>query len=179
MRAVSAEVPVQALPDNTPSNFLLLDALDRCDAARAVARRTFAPAPAWQGLEGMAQLAALHARWKAGFALHAFLLTVEQATWPGTDQLHGPARITATLLAESDRAATYDTAITPALAASPVSPVATTAAVSIESAVCAAPPLMRATLTIGRMPYDTRFRQARLAARHQELFAWLTAQSRS
>jgi len=151
---------VAALPDNTPPRFLLLDRVDHCDATQATARRAFTSAPAWQGLEAMAQLAALHARWAAGFARHAFLLTADECTWPSAGALHGTLHIRADLLAQSDRAATYATSITPL----PAAPGADTAV----------PPHMTATLTIGRTPYDTRFNGDVLAARYQETFAWLT-----
>ncbi len=150
-----------ALPGNTPARFLLLDRVDRCDAAQATARRAFASAPPWQGLEAMAQLAALHARRTSGFALHAFLLTVEDCAWPPAGKLHGTLRIRAELLAQSDRAATYATAITPI----PQVPGTDTAP---------APPCMAATLIIGRTAYDTRFNGDVLAARYREIFAWLT-----
>ena len=170
-----------ALPKETPGRFLLLDRLDSCGETGATARRAFTAAPPWQGLEAMAQLAALHARWTADFKLHAFLLTVEECTWPdhvpaadmrpdmrpgmprltpgGT--LHGTLRIGACLLAESDRAATYATSITPLPAFS-------------DAALAPAPPCLAATLTIGRTAYDTRFNGDTLTARYRETFAWLT-----
>lgn len=152
---------VAALPENTPAHFLLLDRVDHCDAAAATARRAFTSAPAWQGLEAMAQLAALHARWAAGFARHAFLLTVDECTWPSAGALHGALYIRADLLAESDRAATYATSLTHA----PHGFSADTATMG----TC-----MTATLTIGRTNYDTRFNGDVLAVRYQETFAWLT-----
>jgi hypothetical protein len=178
-----------ALPQETPDRFLLLDRLDVCDPTGATARRAFAAAPPWQGLEAMAQLAALHARWTADFTLHAFLLTVDECTWPphvpaadvhhgmsnstpGSTPgntpgntpggaLHGTLYIRADLLAESDRAATYAATITPLTVFS-------------DAASAPAPPYMAATLTIGRAPYDTRFNGGTLTARYHEIFAWLT-----
>ncbi|NHZ48287.1 hypothetical protein [Nitratidesulfovibrio liaohensis] len=174
-----------ALPQETPDRFLLLDRLDSCDETGATARHVFTAAPPWQGLEAMAQLAALHARWTADFNLHAFLLTVEECTWPdhvpAADVRHGMSNSTsgrtpgaipggalhctlhigACLLAESDRAATYATTVTPLPAFS-------------DAALAPAPPCMAATLTIGRAPYDTRFNGDTLTARYRETFAWLT-----
>ncbi|MGJ3524342.1 hypothetical protein ACR4XJ_15095 [Nitratidesulfovibrio sp. D1] len=150
-----------ALPGKTPARFLLLDRVDRCDATQATACRAFASAPPWQGLEAMAQLAALHARRASGFVLHAFLLTVQECNWPFADALHGTLRIRAKLLAESDRAATYATAITPIPQAS-------------DADAAPVPPCMAATLIIGRTAYDTRFNGDVLAARYREIFAWLT-----
>lgn len=152
---------VAALPENTPARFLLLDRLDNCDGTKATARRAFTSAPAWQGLEAMAQLAALHARWTVDFNLHAFLLTVEECTWPTAADLHGTLYIRAGLLAQSDRAATYATVI------APLSP-------SSGGDSAPAPPCMAATLTIGHTPYDTRFNGHTLTARYREIFAWLT-----
>lgn len=153
--------PIAALPEATPARFLLLDRLEHCDGTKVTARRVFTVAPPWQGLEAMAQLAALHARWSCGFARHAFLLTVEECTWPSTDALHGTLYIRADLLAESDRAATYATSITPA----PHAP---------GDGTAPTPALMSATLIISRTDYDTRFNGDVLAARYQETFAWLT-----
>ena len=150
-----------ALPDAVPDRFLLLDRLDRCDVTGATARRAFTAAPPWQGLEAMAQLAALHARWTADFSLHAFLLTVEECTWPSADALHGTLYMRADLLAQSDRAATYATTITPL-------PLPSGADISPS------PPRMAATLTIGRAPYDARFNGDSLTARYRDIFAWLT-----
>jgi len=170
-----------ALPKETPARFLLLDRVDSCDETGATALRAFTAAPPWQGLEAMAQLAALHARWTADFALHAFLLTVEECTWPNRPPaadvphgmpndtsdhtpggtLHGILHIGACLLAQSDRAATYATAITPL---PPLSGGTSTSA----------SPRMTATLTIGRAAYDTRFNGDTLTARYRETFAWLT-----
>ncbi|MBG3878587.1 hypothetical protein FVW20_16635 [Desulfovibrio oxamicus] len=176
---------LHALPQDTPDRFLLLDRLDSCDETGAAARRVFIAAPPWQGMEAMAQLAALHARWTADFSLHAFLLAVEECTWPdhvpAADMrhgmsnstssrtpgatpggaLHGTLHIGACLLAESDRAATYATTVTPLTTFS-----------GADSAP--APPCMAATLTIGRAPYDTRFNGDTLTARYRETFAWLT-----
>ncbi|WMW66607.1 hypothetical protein [Nitratidesulfovibrio liaohensis] len=150
-----------ALPQETPDRFLLLDRVDSCDETGATARRVFTAAPPWQGLEAMAQLAALHARWTADFNLHAFLLTVEECTWPTAADLHGTLYIGADLLAQSDRAATYATVI------APLPP-------SSGPDTAPAPPCMAATLTIGHTPYDTRFNGATLTARYREIFAWLT-----
>lgn len=152
---------VDALPHSTPSRFLALDRVDHCDATRATARRAVAVTPAWQGLEAMAQLAALHARQRSDFTRHAFLLTVRECAWPPDGELHGPLRIRTGLLAESDRAATYQAVITPD---------------SVPADVAASPPpmSMSATLIIGRTDYDARFNSATLAARYREIFAWLT-----
>ena len=152
---------VAALPENTPPRFLLLDRVDHCDGAGATARAAFTNTPTWQGLEAMAQLAALHARWSCGFARHAFLLMVDECIWPSAGALHGAQYIRADLLAESDRAATYATSITPA----PHAPSDGTATMNTS---------MSATLTIGRTPYDTRFNGDTLTARYRETFAWLT-----
>lgn len=150
-----------ALPEATPVRFLLLDRLEHCDAKGATASRAFTAAPPWQGLEAMAQLAALHARWTAGFNLHAFLLTVEEGTWPMTGALHGTLHIGADLLAQSDRAATYATIVT---------------SLPLPSGADAAPssPHMAATLTIGRAHYDARFNADTLSTRYRDTFAWLT-----
>lgn len=153
--------PHDALPLSAPPRFLLLDRLDVCDATGATARRAFSHAPPWQGLEAMAQLAALHARWTSGFALHAFLLTVEECTWPPDAALPGTLRIRADLLAASDRAATYATTMAPLPPPSGAEP-------------APASPCMTAILTIGRTAYDARFNCGTLTARYQEIFAWLT-----
>ena len=95
-----------ALPENAPRPFVLLDAVGAAELDHLTAWRRFESAPMWQGLEAAAQAAALHQRFLAGFSCHAFLLSVDECRFPA-DVLYGLMAFRAVLLGQSLRAATY------------------------------------------------------------------------
>ena len=101
-----------ALPEDVPLPFVLLDAVEEAGPERLVALRRFAASPVWQALEAAAQAAALHQRFLAGFARHAFLLSVDACRFPA-DAPDGPYRIRASLLGQSSRAASYRVELEP------------------------------------------------------------------
>lgn len=112
-RVPSGASPVpDALPEDVPLPFVLLDAVEEAGPERLVALRRFAASPVWQGLEAAAQAAALHQRFLAGFARHAFLLSVDACRFP-EGALDGPYRIRASLLGQSSRAAYYRVELEP------------------------------------------------------------------
>ena len=112
-RVPSGASPVpDALPEDVPLPFVLLDAVEEAGPERLVALRRFAASPVWQGLEAAAQAAALHQRFLAGFARHAFLLSVDACRFP-EGALDGPYRIRASLLGQSSRAASYRVELEP------------------------------------------------------------------
>lgn len=102
-----------ALPENVPRPFVLLDAVGAAEPDHLIAWRRFESAPMWQGLEAAAQAAALHQRFLAGFSCHAFLLSVDECRFP-TDALNGLTAFRAVLLGQSLRAATYRVDVCPA-----------------------------------------------------------------
>ena len=61
-----------ALPENVPRPFVLLDAVGAAEPDHLIAWRRFESAPMWQGLEAAAQAAALHQRFLAGFRAMPF-----------------------------------------------------------------------------------------------------------
>lgn len=163
----------------TPPGFVLLDrALDHTPATLTTSR-DFKGAPAWQGVEALAQTGAMHLRHITGFAMHVFLLGVTDCSLPDAPSLPcGPCRIEARLMAITQRAATY--AITlhaPFFAAEDVETAPPCTSPPRAATMRTAPmrtALMRAEMLFGRVPYDTTFREAVLAPRYRDIFAWLT-----
>lgn len=137
-------------PASIPSPFVLLDSIVSADAAQLVACRFFSPSPLWQGLEAMAQAAAMHQRFLGDFSQHAFLLSMDTCPYPATDTVEGALRITAKLLGQTQSAAAYAMeAFGPEWAWS-------------------------LQLHIGLTPYDSVFKQNLLEAHYRNLFACLT-----
>ena len=63
--------------------------------------------PAFAGLEAMAQLAALHTRFRVKFERHAFLLKVIRGTMPEQKRLRGDFEMTAGMTSQSSEAFAY------------------------------------------------------------------------
>lgn len=146
---------MDALPgrEKTPSPFVLLDAVRECMPTRLIAVRRFERAPLWQGLECLAQAAALHQRVLANFERHAFLLSYDECCFPEDTVLDGQARVTVELLGQSRDAAGYE-------------------------AVLEFPDnAFHARLHIGLTSYDARFQADTLTARYKELFTCLLHKS--
>lgn len=164
-----------ALPENVPRPFVLLDAVGAAEPDHLTAWRRFESAPMWQGLEAAAQAAALHQRFLAGFSCHAFLLSVDECRFP-TDALNGLTKFRAVLLGQSLRAATYRVDVCPACSL-PLSE--TGSAAKTEKGLfemeCGkgAVPAWSVSLGIGLAPYDDTFRRDMLEPRYRRLFQWL------
>lgn len=141
------------LPAETPRPFVLLDSLDRFDSQTLEATRRFRGAPLWQGLEALAQAAALHQRLSCDFSRHAFLLGVEECLFgaAGDEPLDGAATLRVALSGAARSAASY------------------AAALLLDGR-----PRLQASLSIGLVDYDTRFDAAALSRRYRELFQCLT-----
>ena len=147
--AKTCEFPGLPTREETPSPFVRLDKVDECAPTHLAAQRRFTRAPLWQGLECMAQAAALHQRALADFERHAFLLSYDDCLFPEESVLDGPALVTVTLSGGSRDAAEYE-------------------------AVLEFPDrALRARLHIGLAPYGAHFRADLLSARYKELFACL------
>lgn len=69
--------------------------------------KCFTQAPLFQGMEALAQLAALHQRWRMDFQRHAFLLSVQEWTPPALGILDGEYRLEAVIQGESQAACSY------------------------------------------------------------------------
>ena len=140
---------LDALPAAVPAPFVLLDAVTHCDAATLEAVRCFSGDEAWQGMEAVAQAAALHQRWLAAFERHAFLLGLEECRC--TEPLCGTLGIRVRLTGQSAQAATYSCELVSETGERPLS----------------------AALSVGLVPYDAVFRRERLERRYRELFQCL------
>lgn len=149
---LKANGPFDALPrpEKTPAPFVLLDSIHEYGPERLTAVRRFNRAPIWQGLESMAQAAALHQRILTNFTRHAFLLSYDTCYFPKNPVFDGQARITARLSGQSRDAAEYETTLT-----------------------FSDLPLLQARLHIGLTPYGPRFRADVLTTRYKELFTCL------
>lgn len=137
-------------PPCIPLPFVLLDSIGSVDIHRLVAYRSFTCSPIWQGLEAMAQAAALHQRFLCDFSQHAFLLSLDECPYPAVDTLNGSVQINAHLLGQTQRAAAYE-----------VEALDSQGAWSLQ-------------LHIGLAPYDSIFKQHLLESHYRKLFACLT-----
>lgn len=140
----------RSFPTQIPLPFTLLDNISSADATQLVAHRVFTRSPVWQGLEAMAQAAALHQRFLCDFSQHAFLLSLDECQYPAVDTLNGSVCISAHLLGQTQRAAAY-----------------AMEALGPEG-------LWSLQLHIGLTPYDDIFKQQLLEPHYRSLFAWLT-----
>ena len=165
----------EALPENVPRPFVLLDAVSAAGPDLLTALRRFDSAPVWQGLEAAAQAAALHQRFLAGFSCHAFLLSVDDCCFPG-GVLEGLREFRAVLLGRSLRAAAYRVDVYPVR--SPSLPEAGNAVEGggLSGTGCneEAAPAWSVSLGIGLAPYDETFKRDLLEPRYRRLFQWLT-----
>lgn len=93
------------LPEQVPTPFVLLDHVTMHTPQYWTATRAFQPAPLWQGVEAMAQLAALHLRHQVQFRQHAFLLSLAQVQ----TALHAAEQQVQTAMHSTPRATTPDT----------------------------------------------------------------------
>lgn len=141
---------------------MLLDGVSDVRDEGLLAWRQLRRAPFWHVWEAAAQCAALHQRYRCGFARHAFLLgmarTPAAAAWglPDACALDGRLELRAGLAQQGDGAALYalEAAYTPAGRGEA---------------------LGRSCweVRIGLSPYDGRFRAERLRRRYEELFQCL------
>lgn len=146
-----------------PHPFVLLDGVGAVQDAGLRAWRRLRQAPFWHIWEAAAQCAALHQRYRCGFARHAFLLgmagTPTAALWglPEACALDGRLDMLARLTQQGDGAALY-------------------ALEAVYTPAAGAVPCRRACweVRIGRCVYDGRFQAERLQKRYEELFQCLS-----
>ena len=141
---------LSGLPALTPQPFVLLDAVTAWDADHLVALRRFKDASAWEGLESMAQAAALHQRRLHDFGRHAFLLSFDECPIPESP-LDGEGQITVVLNGHTRDAAAY------------------------EATLACGTLCLRAFLSIGLADFGGRFQADTLRTRYRELFQCLTS----
>jgi hypothetical protein len=130
--------------------FQMVDRITHLGDRRICGCKRFFGTPRYAGLEAMAQLAALHARYILDFKRHAFLLKITLCRLPAAGLLDGSYLLEADLLEQSSRAFAY----------------------RIEGR---RPDEFRlqAELLIGTRNYDERFKQAILEPHYRKMMACL------
>ena len=134
------------------NHFTLLERITDCTPEQICAEANFVQMHGFAGLESMAQLAALHVRYRLDFRRHAFLLNVIQCQMPARGSLDGHFSLWAKLSSQSNHAFAYKV-----------------------NADCPARAAFDCQLLIGTQDYGDRFRQARLQTHYQALFNALAA----
>ena len=132
--------------------FRMIDTILRLEDDIIEGMADFVRAPAFAGLEAMAQLAALHVRWRVDFSRHAFLLSVVRCHGLPDRELDGTLQLQGRVTAHSMHAIRYRV-----------------------TAATGAGKRLTAELFIGLRDYDTRFRSQRLQDHYREMVARLQA----
>lgn len=114
---------------------------------RIQAVAAFAQWPVYTGLEAMAQLAALHARYSFDFERHAFLLKVDRCDLPMLETLAGDFSLTAERVSQSSQSFAYGVI-----------------AQGVDDLT------IQAQLLIGTLDYDEHFNKDRLKPYYRKLF---------
>ena len=86
--------------------FGLVDAITEVENNRIAGFKRFANSPAYQGIEALAQLGALHVRYLNDFSRHAFLLKISRCT-VSDQSLNGGLGLSGELFNHSRRAFSY------------------------------------------------------------------------
>ncbi len=131
-------------------HFRLVSKVATVSSVHMAAEATLADAPAYVGLEIMAQTAALHVRQMVDFARHAFLLSVQHCALPSIAVLKGCYRVKAVLRQQSSDAFGYHVN-----ASGP------------DGYHC------ECELLIGTRAYDNRFPKSELTAHYRHIWAGL------
>ncbi len=93
---------------NTGLNgFILVDRIIQAGKQDISGLKTFADAPAYLGLESLAQLGAFHVRYIMAFKRHAFLLKIGRCLMPAQAALDGTYQLSGTLVNRSSSAFSY------------------------------------------------------------------------
>jgi hypothetical protein len=137
------------------NGFMLLDEITKAGAESMTARKTFVNAPAYLGVEALAQLGALHVRFLSAFEKHACLLAIKRCTMTSNAFLNGSFRFHGALSGRSSSAFSY------ALQAVEESS-ARTETVRIEG-----------EFLFAAIDYDDVFRKDILQAHYQRMFSCL------
>ena len=87
--------------------FILLDRISYAEEQNISGLKTFANAPAYLGLESLAQLGAFHVRYITEFKRHAFLLKIGRCLMPAQAELDGTYTLSGTLVNRSASAFSY------------------------------------------------------------------------
>jgi hypothetical protein len=93
---------------NTGLNrFILIDRIIEAEEQDISGVKTFSNAPAYLGLESLAQLGAFHVRYIMEFKLHAFLLKIGRCLMPAQADLDGTYKLSGILVNRSSSAFSY------------------------------------------------------------------------
>ena len=131
-------------------HFRLITRVAAVSPAHLEAEATLNDAPAYVGLEIMAQAAALHVRQKMDFTRHAFLLSVQHCTMPPVADLKGGHRVKAVMRHQSSDAFSY-----------------------YVSASGPDGSRFECELLIGTRAYDDRFPKSKLSTHYRQIWARL------
>lgn len=88
-------------------NFLLIDRIADVGDRNICGFKHFSKAPAFHGIEALAQLGALHARYATNFEMHAFLLKISSTTIQYYYNLDGFFQLSGILESNSTKAFNY------------------------------------------------------------------------
>ncbi|RLC30965.1 MAG: hypothetical protein DRH37_04130 [Deltaproteobacteria bacterium] len=135
--------------------FLLLDRITRADSCSIRGIRAFSNAPAYLGLESLAQLGAFHVRYLTRFERHAFLLKIISCGMPTQDVLNGTHTLSGELISRSRAGFCYRLHA------------------EREKIVH-----MTGRFLFASMDYDHRFRKERLKSHYQIMFSCLRNDSK-
>ena len=134
-------------------HFQLIDAVQEVNGRGIVGSSCFESVPPFAGIEAMAQLAALHVRYRSDFSAHAYLLKIAGCRGLHRSRLTGVYSLDAKLESHSRQAFRYQV----------------TAAGDPGGS-------FSSELLIGLRDYDHRFREAILEDHYRKVFSRLTAQ---
>lgn len=90
---------------NTGLNgFIMIDRIAAVTSSHITGRKSFSDAPAYLGLESLAQLGAFHLRWLIDFSRHVFLLKIVSCSLPVSLILNGDYTISGRIISRSETA---------------------------------------------------------------------------
>jgi hypothetical protein len=131
------------------SGFIRIDQVLRMERNAVAGRVSLQDTPPSLALESLAQLAALHTRWRCDFSEHGFLLGITTCTLP-RENVTGTAHICAEVTGASKKATRY-----------------------LSRLDIAGQTRVKAELTIGLKPYDEIFRRDLLEPGYRNLLQHL------
>lgn len=88
-------------------NYILVKGITRADGEGIAGFTVFDQAPLSLGMEALAQLAALHLRWRMDFTRHAFLMTIRGCRVESTAPLTGQLELEGICVGRTKAAAAY------------------------------------------------------------------------
>jgi hypothetical protein len=136
-------------------SFVMVDSIREAGPEGITAVKALQGAPAFAGIESLAQAAALHTRYLSDFLRHAFLLKIQGCSLPASGGLDGEFVVRGVLKARSASTFLY--------------------AMSLEKE---GRTIMEGDFLIGTVEYDGRFRKDVLEQRYREVFSCLLTASR-